>query len=524
MAKKVSFREDVRPELKKGVDILADAVRVTMGAKGGSVIIGHDFGYPQVTKDGVTVAKMISLPDPVQNVGAQMIISVANKTAEDAGDGTTTATVLAQAMIEKGMKNVASGASPVSLKSGINRAVAKVVEELKRVSIDVKDNDQIKQIATISANNDEEVGALIAEAMGKISEDGVITVEESKGTDTYVEVVEGLQFEKGYLSPYFVTDQEKMLVEMQNVLVFITTDKITSIEHLLPMLEMVAKSKRPILIISNEVTGEALQTLVLNKVKNGFEVSAVSSPSFGDKRLDYLEDIASITGGTVVSEQKGVTIENFTFDMFGECERVSISKDKTTIVKGLGKKDIIEKRVNQLKKLIKDSKTKEEEKELKTRLNKLSGGVAVLYVGANTEPELGEKKDRVDDALSATRSAVEEGIVIGGGLALLKAREVLLGMESVDTDEETGVMIVYDALRAPIMQILANANKGLEVLYKINEMGGNFGYDVKKGEYVDMMEGGIIDPTKVTRVALENAASVASLLLTTECVITEIKE
>ena len=523
MAKDIKFDIEARDSLKNGVDKLANAVKVTLGPKGRNVIIDKKFGAPHVTKDGVTVAKEIELKDPIENMGAQMIKEVASKTADDAGDGTTTATILAQAIVTAGLKNVAAGANPMDLKRGIDKAVIAVVAELKKISKEVgTDNEKIRQVATISANNDEAIGALIAEAMEKVKTEGVITVEEAKGTETTVDVVEGMQFDRGYLSPYFVTDAEKMIVEMDQPYVLIYDKKISNMKDLLPVLEPVAQSGKPLLIIAEDVDGEALATLVVNKIRGGLKIATVKAPGFGDRRKAMLEDIAILTGGTVISEERGFKLENTTLDMLGTAEKISIDKDNTTIVNGAGEKDAILGRVNQIKAQIETTTSDYDKEKLQERLAKLAGGVAVLYVGAATEVEMKEKKDRVDDALAATRAAVEEGIVPGGGVALIRAESALEGLKGVNEDETTGIAIVKRAIEEPLRQIIINAGgEGAVVVQKIREGADDFGYNARTEEYTNMYEAGVIDPTKVTRVALENAASIAALLLTTDCVISD---
>lgn len=523
MAKDIKFNLEARNGLKSGVDKLADAVKVTLGPKGRNVIIDKKFGAPHVTKDGVTVAKEIELKDPIENMGAQMVKEVANKTADDAGDGTTTATILAQSIITTGLKNVAAGANPMDLKRGIDKAVSAVVGELKNISKKVgNDNEKIRQVATVSANNDETIGALIAQAMEKVKTEGVITVEEAKGTETYVDVVEGMQFDRGYLSPYFVTDAEKMIVEMSNPYILIYDKKITGMKDLLPVLEPVAQSGKPLLIIAEDVEGEALATLVVNKIRAGLKIATVKAPGFGDRRKAMLEDIAILTGGTLISEEQGFKLENTTLDMLGTAEKITIDKDNTTIVNGAGKKADIKARVEQIKAQIKTTTSDYDKEKLQERLAKLAGGVAVLYVGATTEAEMKEKKDRVDDALAATRAAVEEGIVPGGGVALIRAEKGLKNLKGVNEDENTGIAIVRRALEEPLRQIISNAGgEGAVVVQKIREGKDDFGYNARTEEYTNMYKAGIIDPTKVTRIALENAASIAALLLTTECVISD---
>ncbi|MBX2979839.1 MAG: chaperonin GroEL [Flavobacteriales bacterium] len=525
-AKNIQFDIDARDRLKRGVDHLANAVKVTLGPKGRNVIIDKKFGAPQVTKDGVTVAKEIELKDAVENMGAQMLKEVASKTADQAGDGTTTATVLAQAIVTAGLKNVAAGANPMDLKRGIDKAVIAVVGELKKMSKTVgEDNDKIKQVATISANSDDTIGSLIAEAMAKVKKEGVITVEEAKGTETTVEVVEGMQFDRGYLSPYFVTNAEKMEAELENAYILIYDKKISSMKELLPVLEKAAQTGKPLLIISEDVDGEALATLVVNKIRGALKVAAVKAPGFGDRRKAMLEDIAILTGGTVISEERGFKLENADLDMLGRAEKISIDKDNTTIVNGAGKKDDIKGRVAQIKAQIENTTSDYDKEKLQERLAKLAGGVAVLYIGAATEVEMKEKKDRVDDALHATRAAVEEGIVPGGGVAYIRAQKVLEKMEGINADETTGIAIVRRAIEEPLRQITANAGlEGSIVVQKVREGKADYGFNARTEEYENMLAAGVIDPTKVTRVALENAASIASMLLTTECVISEEKE
>ncbi|QAR31369.1 chaperonin GroEL [Ornithobacterium rhinotracheale] len=524
MAKDIKFNIESRDKLKKGVDTLADAVKVTLGPKGRNVVLAKPFGAPHVTKDGVSVAKEIELEDPVENMGAQMVKEVASKTNDLAGDGTTTATVLAQAIVREGLKNVAAGANPMDLKRGIDKAVEKIVEDLKSQSTEVGDNqDKIKQVASISANNDEAIGSLIAEAFGKVGKEGVITVEEAKGTDTYVDVVEGMQFDRGYQSPYFVTDSEKMIAELDNPYILLIDKKISNMKDLLPILEPVAQQGKSLLIISEEVEGEALATLVVNKLRGSLKIAAVKAPGFGDRRKAMLEDIAILTGGTVISEERGYTLENATLDMLGSAEKVTIDKDNTTIVNGAGNEEQIKARVNQIKAQIETTTSDYDREKLQERLAKLAGGVAVLYVGAASEVEMKEKKDRVDDALHATRAAVEEGIVAGGGVALVRSVSALDSLQADNQDEETGVKIVRRAIEEPLRQIVANAGgEGSVVVAKVKEGDKNFGYNAKTDEYVNMLDAGIIDPTKVTRVALENAASVAGMLVTTEAVVYDI--
>jgi chaperonin GroEL len=523
MAKDIVFDIEARDKLKKGVDALANAVKTTLGPKGRNVIIDKKFGAPHVTKDGVTVAKEIELEDSIENMGAQMVKEVASKTADIAGDGTTTATVLAQAIISAGLKNVAAGANPMDLKRGIDKAVSAAVEHLAKQSQEVgSDNDKIKQVATISANNDETIGSLIAEAMKVVGNEGVITVEEAKGTSTEVRTVEGMQFDRGYLSPYFVTNSEKMVAELENPYILIYDKKISNIQEILPILEPVAQSNRPLLIIAEDVDGNALATLVINRLKAGLKIAAVKAPGFGDRRKAMLEDIAVLTGGTVISEEQGHTLENATLESLGTCEKVDIDKDNTTIVNGAGDAKMIEARVNQIKAQIETTTSDYDKEKLQERLAKLSGGVAVLYVGAATEVEMKEKKDRVDDALSATRAAVEEGIVPGGGVALIRAIEALDKVKGENEDEITGIGIVRRAVEEPLRQIVANAGtEGAVVVQKVAEGKKDFGYNARTEVYENMFDAGVIDPTKVTRIAIENAASIASMLLTTEVVIAD---
>ncbi|HNK68522.1 MAG TPA: chaperonin GroEL [Flavobacteriales bacterium] len=525
-AKNIQFEIDARDRLKRGVDHLSNAVKVTLGPKGRNVIIDKKFGAPQVTKDGVTVAKEIELKDAVENMGAQMLKEVASKTADAAGDGTTTATVLAQAIVTAGLKNVAAGANPMDLKRGIDKAVTTVVEELKKMSKTVgEDNAKIKQVASISANNDDAIGTLIAEAMAKVKKEGVITVEEAKGTDTTVEVVEGMQFDRGYLSPYFVTNAEKMEADLEGAYILIYDKKISTMKELLPVLEKAAQTGKPLLIISEDVDGEALATLVVNKIRGALKVAAVKAPGFGDRRKAMLEDIAILTGGTVISEERGFKLENADLSMLGKAEKINIDKDNTTIVNGAGKKADITGRVNQIKAQIETTTSDYDKEKLQERLAKLAGGVAVLYIGAATEVEMKEKKDRVDDALHATRAAVEEGIVPGGGVVYIRAQKALEKMEGANNDETTGMGIVRRALEEPLRQIVANAGlEGSIVVQKVREGKADYGFNARTEEYENLFAAGVIDPTKVTRVALENAASIASMLLTTECVISEEKE
>ncbi|AYN01356.1 60 kDa chaperonin [Chryseobacterium aquaeductus] len=525
MAKEIKFDIESRDALKRGVDALANAVKVTLGPKGRNVVIEKSFGAPHVTKDGVSVAKEIELEDRVENMGAQMVKEVASKTNDIAGDGTTTATVLAQAIVREGLKNVAAGANPMDLKRGIDKAVTAVVANLKEQSKQVGDStEMVKQVASVSANNDETIGSLIAEAFGKVGKEGVITVEEAKGIDTTVDVVEGMQFDRGYQSPYFVTNPEKMTVELENPYILLVEKKISSMKELLPVLEPIAQSGKSLLIISEEVEGEALATLVVNKLRGSLKIAAVKAPGFGDRRKAMLEDIAILTGGQVISEEQGFTMENVSLDMLGTAEKVSIDKDNTTIVNGGGEESKIKGRVNQIKAQMETTTSDYDREKLQERLAKLAGGVAVLYVGAASEVEMKEKKDRVDDALNATRAAVEEGIVAGGGVAFVRAISALENLEGINADETTGIKIVKRAIEEPLRQIVANAGgEGSVIVAKVAEGSGDFGYNAKTDEYVNMLEAGIIDPTKVTRVALENAASVSGMLLTTECVITEIK-
>ncbi len=526
MAKKIQFDIEAREGLKKGVDALANAVKVTLGPKGRNVIIGKSFGGPQVTKDGVTVAKEIELEDALENMGAQMVKEVASKTNDLAGDGTTTATILAQSIVTEGLKNVTAGANPMDLKRGVDKAVSAIVENLNKTAKTVgNSSEKIQQIASISANNDDAIGNLITEAFEKVGKEGVITVEEAKGTDTYVDVVEGMQFDRGYLSPYFVTNSEKMESDLENPYILLYDKKISAMKDLLPILEPVAQSGKPLLVIAEDVEGEALATLVVNKLRGALKIAAVKAPGFGDRRKAMLEDIAILTGGTVISEERGFNIENTTIDMLGTAERVTIDKDNTTIVNGAGEKKLIDDRVNQIKSQIETTTSDYDKEKLQERLAKLAGGVAVLYVGAASEVEMKEKKDRVDDALHATRAAVEEGIVAGGGVALIRSRKELDKIKGSNDDELTGIQIISRALEAPVRTIVENAGgEGSVVVAKIIEGKGGFGYDAKSEKYVDLFESGIIDPKKVTRVALENAASVAGMILTTECALVDIKE
>ena len=527
MAKDIKFDIEAREGLKRGIDALANAVKVTLGPKGRNVIISKSFGSPQVTKDGVSVAKEIELEDALENMGAQMVKEVASKTNDLAGDGTTTATVLAQAIVKEGLKNVASGANPMDLKRGIDKAVVKIVEHLAKQAKEVgSSSEKIKQVASISANNDETIGELIAQAFEKVGKEGVITVEEAKGTDTYVDVVEGMQFDRGYLSPYFVTDSEKMVAELDRPYILLYDKKISTMKDLLPVLEPVAQSGKPLLIIAEDIDGEALATLVVNKLRGTLRIAAVKAPGFGDRRKAMLEDIAILTGGTVIAEERGFTLENATIDMLGTAERVSIDKDNTTIVNGAGKSEDIKARAAQIKAQIENTTSDYDREKLQERLAKLSGGVAVLYIGAASEVEMKEKKDRVDDALHATRAAVEEGIVAGGGIALLRAKNALAKIKPVNADEETGIKIILKALEAPLRTIVENAGgEGSVIVSKVLESSREaFGYNAKSGQYTDMFRAGIIDPKKVTRVALENAASVAGMILTTECALVDIKD
>ena len=523
MAKDIYFDVEARDKLKKGVDALANAVKVTLGPKGRNVVIGKKFGAPHVTKDGVSVAKEIELKDAVENMGAQMVKEVASKTADIAGDGTTTATVLAQAIVTAGLKNVASGANPMDLKRGIDKAVTEVVANLKKLSKEVgSDNDKIKQIASISANNDETIGSLIAEAMKVVGNDGVITVEEAKGTETEVKTVEGMQFDRGYLSPYFVTNTEKMITEMENPLILIYEKKISNMKELLPVLEPVVQAGKGLLIIAEDVDGEALATLVVNRLRGSLKIAAVKAPGFGDRRKAMLEDIAILTGGQVISEERGFTLENATLDMLGTAEKIEIDKDNTTIVNGAGQKADIQARVGQIKAQIEATTSDYDKEKLQERLAKLAGGVAVLYVGAATEVEMKEKKDRVDDALAATRAAVEEGIVPGGGVALIRSIDALENLTGVNEDENTGIAIVRRAIEEPLRQIVANAGgEGAVVVQKVREGKDDFGYNARTEVYENLYAAGVIDPTKVTRIAIENASSIAAMLLTTECVIAD---
>ncbi len=526
MAKKIEFDIEAREGIKRGVDALANAVKVTLGPKGRNVIIGKSFGAPQVTKDGVTVAKEIELKDNLENMGAQMVKEVASKTNDLAGDGTTTATILAQSIVNEGLKNVAAGANPMDLKRGIDKAVTSVVQDLEKQSVEIGSaSDKILQVASISANNDTAIGTLITEAFEKVGKEGVITVEEAKGTETYVDVVEGMQFDRGYISPYFVTDSEKMEADLETPQILITDKKISVMKDLLPILEPVAQSGKPLLIIAEDIDGEALATLVVNKLRGSLKIAAVKAPGFGDRRKAMLEDIAILTGGTVISEERGFNLESATLDMLGTAEKVTIDKDNTTIVNGSGKSKDIKDRVNQIKAQIESTTSDYDKEKLQERLAKLSGGVAVLYVGAPSEVEMKEKKDRVDDGLQATRAAIEEGIVAGGGVALLNSGSEFDKIKSSNDDEATGIQIINKAIEAPLRIIVENSGEESSVVIsKVLAGNKNFGYDAKEGKFVDMLKNGIIDPKKVVRVALENAASVAGMILTTECALVDIKE
>ena len=522
MAKEIHFNTESRENLRKGVDILANAVKVTLGPKGRNVILDKKFGAPTITKDGVTVAKEIELKDAVENMGAQLVKEVASKTADDAGDGTTTATVLAQAIFNNGIKNVAAGANPMDLKRGIDKAVKNVVSELQDQSKEIKDSSEISQVATVSANNDHEIGSMVANAMDKVGRDGVITVEEAKGTETEVKTVEGMQFDRGYLSPYFVTNSDKMEVELENPHILIYDKKISAMKELLPILELVSQSGKPLLIIAEDIEGEALATIVVNKIRGALKVAAVKAPGFGDRRKAMLEDLAILTGGTVISEERGYKLESATIDYLGTADKINIDKDNTTIVSGAGKKSDINARVNQIKKQIKNTTSEYDKEKLQERLAKLSGGVAILYIGAATEVEMKEKKDRVDDALHATRAAVQEGVVAGGGIAFIRAINSLDKLDLENEDQNTGVIIVKTALESPIRTIVENSGgEGSVVIQKVKESKNDFGYNAATDTYESMFAAGIIDPTKVSRLALENAASIASLLITTECVIVD---
>ena len=522
MSKEIQFNTNAREHLKKGVDKLAEAVKVTLGPKGRNVLLDKKFGAPTVTKDGVTVAKEIELKDPIENMGAQLVKEVASKTADDAGDGTTTATVIAQAIFNHGIKNVAAGANPMDLKRGVEKAVSAVVEDLHAQSNAITTSEEITQVASVSANNDKEIGAMISDAMEKVGKDGVITVEEAKGTETEVKTVEGMQFDRGYLSPYFVTNTEKMEVELEEPYILIHDKKISNMKDLLPVLELVSQTGKPLLIISEDVDGEALATLVVNKIRGALKVAAVKAPGFGDRRKAMLEDIAILTGGTVVSEERGYKLENATMEYLGSADKIIIDKDNTTIVSGGGKKKDIEMRVKQLKAQVETTTSDYDKEKLQERLAKLSGGVAILYIGAATEIEMKEKKDRVDDALNATRAAIEEGVVAGGGVALIRATEKLNKIKTENEDQETGVNIVRMALEAPLRTIVENAGmEGSVVAQKVKEGKGDFGFNANTNKYEKMIDAGVIDPTKVVRLALENAASIAGLLLTTEAVVAD---
>jgi chaperonin GroEL len=522
MAKDIIFDQDARNAIKKGVDKLAEAVKVTLGPKGRNVILDKKFGAPSFTKDGVTVAKEIELKDPIENMGAQLVKEVASKTADDAGDGTTTATALAQSIFSTGIKNVAAGANPMDLKRGIEKAVSAVVENLAAQSRAISKSDEIAQVATISANNDSEIGSMIADAMDKVGKDGVITVEEAKGTETEVKTVEGMQFDRGYLSPYFVTNTDKMEVELETPYILIYDKKISAMKELLPVLESVAQTGKPLLIISEDVDGEALATLVVNKIRGSLKIAAVKAPGFGDRRKAMLEDIAILTGGTVISEERGYKLENATIEYLGTADKVNIDKDNTILVNGAGKKDDITARINQIKSQVESTTSDYDREKLQERLAKLSGGVAILYIGAATEVEMKEKKDRVDDALHATRAAVQEGVVAGGGVAFLRAIHALESIDAANNDEQTGINIIKTALESPLRIIVGNA--GCEpsvVVQRVKEGKDDFGYNARTDKYENLFKAGVIDPTKVTRLALENAASISSLLITTECVIAD---
>lgn len=523
MAKEIKFNSDARELLKSGVDQLANAVKVTLGPKGRNVVIGKKFGAPQITKDGVTVAKEVELEDNFENAGAQLVKSVASKTGDDAGDGTTTATILTQAIVTEGLKNVTAGANPMDLKRGIDKAVAKVVDHIKTSAEVVGDNyDKIEQVATVSANNDPEIGKLLADAMRKVSKDGVITIEESKTRETSIGVVEGMQFDRGYLSGYFVTDTDKMECDMENPYILIYDKKISNVKDFLPILQPAAESGRPLLVIAEDVDSEALTTLVVNRLRAGLKICAVKAPGFGDRRKAMLEDIAVLTGGVVISEEKGLSLDKATLEMLGTAKKVTISKDNTTIVDGAGEKEAIKDRVAQIKNEIAASTSSYDKEKLQERLAKLSGGVAVLYVGANSEVEMKEKKDRVDDALCATRAAMEEGVVVGGGTTYIRAQEALKDFKGENADEQTGINIVCRAIEEPLRQIIANAGgEGAVVVNKVREGKGDYGYNARKDVYEDLRAAGVIDPAKVSRVALENAASIAGMFLTTECLIVD---
>ena len=525
MAKQIHFDTEARDRLKRGIDTLANAVKVTLGPKGRNVILDKKFGSPTITKDGVSVAKEIELKDPIENMGAQLVKEVASKTADQAGDGTTTATVLAQAIYTIGAKNVAAGANPMDLKRGIDKAVTAVVNSLREQSKPISTSIEVTQVATISANNDHEIGQMISHAMDKVGKEGVITVEEARGTETEVKTVEGMQFDRGYLSPYFVTNPEKMEVEMERPFILISEKKVSSMKELLPVLEQVAQQGRPLVIIAEDVDGEALATLVVNKIRGALKVAAVKAPGFGDRRKAMLEDIAILTGGTVISEERGFKLENADLSMLGQAEKVIIDKDNTTVVNGAGQEEAIKGRVNQIKAQIESTTSDYDREKLQERLAKLSGGVAIIYIGAAKEVEMKEKKDRVDDALHATRAAVEEGIVAGGGVALVRAQAALEGLEGANDDETTGIAIIRRAIEAPLRTIVANAGgEGSVVIQQVKTGNGSYGYNAREDKYEDMLQAGIIDPTKVTRLALENSASIAGLLLTTEAVVSDIPE
>ena len=523
MAKEIVYNMEARDMLKKGVDQLANAVKVTLGPKGRNVVIEKKFGAPQITKDGVTVAKEVELEDHFENTGAQLVKSVASKTGDDAGDGTTTATILAQSIVSEGLKNVTAGANPMDLKRGIDKAVKAVVDYIASKAEKVDNNyDKIEQVATVSANNDPEIGKLLADAMRKVSKDGVITIEESKSRDTHIGVVEGMQFDRGYLSAYFITDSEKMECVMENPYILLYDKKISNIKDFLPILQPAAESGRPLLVIAEDVDSEALTTLVVNRLRAGLKICAVKAPGFGDRRKAMLEDIAVLTGGTVISEEKGLTLEQATLEMLGTCEKVTVDKDNTTIVNGAGQKQAIQDRVNQIKNEIQNTKSSYDKEKLQERLAKLAGGVAVLYVGANSEVEMKEKKDRVDDALCATRAAIEEGVVAGGGTTYIRAQEALEGLKGDNADEQTGIKIVERAIEEPLRQIAINGGgEGAVVVQKVREGNGDFGYNARTDQYEDLREAGVMDPAKVARVALENAASIAGMFLTTECLIVD---
>lgn len=522
MPKNIFFDTEAREKLKKGVDALADAVKVTLGPKGRNVILDKKFGAPTITKDGVTVAKDIELKDAIENMGAQLVKEVASKTADQAGDGTTTATVLTQAIFNAGIKNVAAGANPMDLKRGIDKAVITVVENLKKQSKKISGSNEIAQVATISANNDKEIGKMIADAMDKVGKDGVITVEEAKGTETEVKTVEGMQFDRGYLSPYFVTNADKMEADLDSPYILIYEKKVSSMKELLPILEQVVQTGRPLLIIAEDVDGEALATLVVNKIRGALKIAAVKAPGFGDRRKAMLEDIAVLTGGTVISEERGYRLENATLEYLGTAEKIHIDKDNTTIINGSGKKDDIKARVSQIKSQVESTTSDYDKEKLQERLAKLSGGVAILYIGAATEVEMKEKKDRVDDALHATRAAVEEGVIPGGGVALIRAAAALEKLKGENEDQNTGIAIIKTAIEAPLRTIVSNAGlEGSVIVQKVKEGKDDYGYNAREDRYENLIAAGIIDPTKVTRLALENAASIASLLLTTECVVAD---